>query len=320
MSTTCHKQSRLAMLLLLGCVSVGGNDSNAGENTQLALVVANKTTSEHTQPTSALSDNFEARTIDPTKWWMRQAHHGHYWIEPRMSRVARKSIAISVDGLVRGCGQSCQRNEIREAPQHQIKFGEEAWYSFSFRLTGATSTSRWVSGQWKQQSGGSPFLAQRFNRGVYTITVQDDDCRVVVASSDASAQNLPVTQQNNSTTARIFPVAGTKTTCKTDIRVQHSANHVLPDPYRGWVDMNYRVRGGRNGKGLIEIWANGRFIARVTGSIGDKVAAGPYQYFKFGIYRNFTPGPATAYLDNYTRIRSMPVTTYVQGDNGDRQL
>lgn len=75
--------------------------------------------------------------------------------------------------------------------------------------------------------------------------------------------------------------------------------------------MNYRVRGGRNGKGLIEIWANGRLIARVIGSIGDKVAAGSYQYFKFGIYRNFAPGSATAYLDNYTRIRAMP-TRYVQ--------
>lgn len=134
---------------------------------------------------------------------------------------------------------------------------------------------------------------------------------MVVASSDASAQNLPATKQNNANNARIFPVAGAKNSCETDIRVQHSATPILPDPYRGWVDMNYRVRGGRNGKGLIEIWANGRFIARVTGSIGDSVTAGPYQYFKFGIYRNFTPGSATAYLDNFTRIRSMP-TTYTR--------
>lgn len=318
MSTICHKQSRLALLLLLGCVSVGGDAGNAASTNQLALL-ANEATGQHTQPTRVLSDNFEARTIDPTKWWMRQAQHGHYWIEPRMSRVAKKSIAISVDGLMRGCGQSCQRNEIRTSPRHQIKFGEEAWYNFSFRLAGAPSTARWVSGQWKQQSGGSPFLAQRFNRGVYSITVQDDDCRVVVASSVAAAQNLPATEQNNTSNPRIFPVAGAKDTCNTDIKVEYSANPVLPDPYRGWVDMNYRVRGGRNGTGLIEIWANGRFIARVTGSIGDEVTAGPYQYFKFGIYRNFTPGSATAYLDNFTRIRSMP-TTYVEGGKGDRQL
>jgi hypothetical protein len=63
--------------------------------------------------------------------------------------------------------------------------------------------------------------------------------------------------------------------------------------------MTYRVRGGRRGQGLVEIWANGRFIARAAGSIGYSQAAGPRQYFKFGIYRDAAPGPAIVNFDNF---------------------
>ncbi len=88
--------------------------------------------------------------------------------------------------------------------------------------------------------------------------------------------------------------------CKTDIRVQYGVNATLPDPYENWVDMTYRVRGGRNGKGLVEIWANGQFIARVSGSIGYDFS-GYKQYFKIGIYRDPVPGSAIIYFDDFAR-------------------
>jgi len=65
--------------------------------------------------------------------------------------------------------------------------------------------------------------------------------------------------------------------------------------------MTYHIRGGRNGSGLIEIWANENFIARVTGSIGNNNVDGPMQYFKFGIYRDVMQGTGIAHLDNFKR-------------------
>ena len=65
--------------------------------------------------------------------------------------------------------------------------------------------------------------------------------------------------------------------------------------------MLYRVRGGRNGRGLIEIWANGTFIARVQGSIGYDDAMGPTQYFKIGHYRDPIAAATTLYFDDFRR-------------------
>ena len=248
-----------------------------------------------------ISDTFNGNKLDTAKWWMKQAHEGTYRIVGKSKTARDSAIAISANPAMRGCGEHCQRNEIRTAPKYRIKFGQEAIYSFDFRVDGAQSTGRWVSGQWKQQCDGSPFLAQRFNRDEFYITVQDRNCRVVVASSKPSGARLPMTRKTDGLTQRVAPQPGTSTSCQTDIRVEYAADATLPDPRRGWVRMSYRVRGGRNGDGLIEINANGRFIARVTGSIGDDDVAGPNQYFKYGIYREFTRGTSTAYMDNFSR-------------------
>ena len=50
--------------------------------------------------------------------------------------------------------------------------------------------------------------------------------------------------------------------------------------------MRYRIKGDRNGKGVVEVWANGQKIVKVTGKIGNDDVAGSTQYFKFGHYRN----------------------------------
>jgi hypothetical protein len=246
-----------------------------------------------------ITDRFDGASLDTNKWWLKQAHDGQY-------RISGRSVAITMDSTMRGCGAHCQRNEIRTAPKYRIRFGEDAVYSFRFRVDGAMSTGRWVSGQWKQQCDGSPFLAQRFNRDEFYITVQDRDCRVVVASSKPTGVRLPMTRMTDGRSQRVPPAADETSNCKTDIKVEYAADAVLPDPRKDWVSMSYRVRGGLNGKGLIEIHANGRFIARVTGSIGDDRVAGPNQYFKFGIYRSFTRGTSTVYMDDFSR---RPVAT-----------
>lgn len=253
------------------------------------------------QPLAALSDGFESAQLDQKRWWMGQAQTGEFWSDARLARSDRRSVAVRVTPDMRGCGAKCQRNEIRTTPRDRVLFGQEAWYSFSFRMDGtlpSRQTKRWVSGQWKQQCSGSPFLAQRFDRGVFQITVQDNNCRVIVASSEDLGKKLPVAHQTGKQ-------AGRRAACASDIKVEYSANPTLPDPFGNWVDMSYRVRGGRNGTGLVEIWADGRFIARVKGSIGYDHMSGPQQYFKFGIYRSPVPGASVVRLDRFRRSGSM---------------
>lgn len=252
----------------------------------------------------AIFDGFEAPDLTPSIWNTRQAPAGSYWIDDTMSRGGERSLAIQVDPKRRACGGECQRTEVRLARNRHISFGTDAWYNFSFLLTGDTpdrENTRWVSGQWKQETGGSPFLAQRFEHGVFHITVQDNACRVLVAKSATEHMKVPNTADLDIASPHWFLRDKYLYNCKTDIKVELSDDPLLPEPFGRWIDMRYRVRGGRHGRGLIEIWANGRFIARVTGSIGYDEAAGPMQYFKFGIYRDPMPGTGTAYFDNFRR-------------------
>ena len=94
--------------------------------------------------------------------------------------------------------------------------------------------------------------------------------------------------------------------CSTDIKVQQSADPTLPEPFGSWIDMKYRVRAGLDGMGLVEIWANGKFIARVTGSIGYPAEPAATQYFKFGIYRDVMEGNGLVYLDDFKRETIAP--------------
>jgi hypothetical protein len=142
-----------------------------------------------------------------------------------------------------------------------------------------------VLGQWKQTNGESPYLAQRFDNGVFHITVQDGSCRKLIAASPGNTGEMP---------------EGLLGGCHADITVEPApGTNPLPDPFESWVDMIYRVRGGLDGKGIIEVWANGQFIARATGSIGHE--EGDEDYFKFGIYRRCTPGEVVAHFDNFRR-------------------
>jgi hypothetical protein len=67
--------------------------------------------------------------------------------------------------------------------------------------------------------------------------------------------------------------------------------------------MVYRVRRGRDGQGLVQVWANGRLVVTARGSIGN-AGAGPRTYFKIGMYRDPIADVATLYVDNFRRGRS----------------
>jgi hypothetical protein len=94
--------------------------------------------------------------------------------------------------------EPCQRAELRLHDNFWPAFGEDVWYGFSFRVTGdiaPAGSHRVVIGQWKGPNDDSPFVAQRFDNGVFHITVQDNHVRRVVASADGDPDRLELFQQ-----------------------------------------------------------------------------------------------------------------------------
>jgi hypothetical protein len=92
-------------------------------------------------------------------------------------------------------GSDFQRNEIRFQPRrdllHDVR--DPHYYSITFRTEGAIpscGSARWVIAQWKEPDGDSPFLAQRYDNGVLHVTVQNDDCRCVVAKAGGDPDRL----------------------------------------------------------------------------------------------------------------------------------
>ncbi|RMC64877.1 heparin lyase I family protein [Sinorhizobium meliloti] len=135
-----------------------------------------------------LADSFDGKTLDQEKWTTQQISTAQVSY-PEPGRCGPAAIAATVkqnDGGT-ACGdEDCQRAELRTIKTSWPKFGDEVWYSFSFRAEGQvapTGSHRLVIGQWKGPGDDSPMIAQRFDDGVFYITVQDNDIRRVVASA-----------------------------------------------------------------------------------------------------------------------------------------
>ncbi|WP_068081728.1 heparin lyase I family protein [Polycladidibacter stylochi] len=272
----------------------------------------------------------------------------NYQLEQTIVREGAKALAIQVSGHDELDKEGNLKHELWEAPSNWCEFGHEVWYSFSFTIKGKgkpAGSTRWVIGQWKEQSGGSPFLAQRFDNGVFHITVQHNDTRQLVAKASGSferdfslfvnelkqlmllerqglrQQHDAITEADDAVSAKLsltqlkqaiekqdiskFPFLADPQEYKQDaeIKIHLSADPDLPDPTKGWVDMRYRIKGGLNNTGLIEIWANDKFIARITGSIGNKIKSGNLQYFKMGHYRDYDYDSfqSTLFFDRFRR-------------------
>ena len=92
-------------------------------------------------------------------------------------------------------GATYQRNEIRFQPRKDLlhDLRDPHYYSITFRTEGdipSCGSARWVIAQWKEPDGESPFLAQRYDNGVLHVTVQNDDCRCVVAKAGGDPDRL----------------------------------------------------------------------------------------------------------------------------------
>ncbi len=255
----------------------------------------------------SIVEEFEAEPLDETVWSLYRMGERHHWIDRRVVRDGLGALAIRVTGRDFDSVCQCQISEIREALEQRLNFGDDAWYAFSFRIDGRgprTGDQRWQIGGWKQETDGSPFLAQRFDNEVFHVTLESGDSRVLVATSAGEAKSFFAMLKDGIASRFAFVSEASRFDGRDNVTVEYGDDPILPDPRVDWVDMIYRIKGGLAGDGIIEIYANGRFIARATGTIGVLGAEDPTQYFRFGHNRAPMPGTATIYIDRFRRGES----------------
>jgi hypothetical protein len=207
-------------------------------------------------------------------------------------------------------GECIQRQELRFQPQYNHAADEPFTYKMRFRMPAVIQDTknsvRWVIAQWKEEpispayEDPSPVLAQRFDDGVLHVTVQDEDCRCRVASAPLPDGSIwPARPGVARDCISTRPRDPDNTACTANLTVEYGADPVLPSPRGAWVDIQYRVQMSRSKPAAIEIYANGRFIARVTGKIGYEPAPGkiPQTKFKIGHYRDYLPSVDTMDID-----------------------
>lgn len=200
-----------------------------------------------------------------------------------------------------------QRQELRLQDARMRRSDVPLLYSFRFRMPSkvpdTTHSVRWVTAQWKQEPatqpppiisgepwGPSPFLAQRFDDGILNVTVQDQECRCLVAAAEHKGGPDWTEKPQRCFSVRTGALEGGE--CSADLRAEYGSNPFLPNARGDWVTMRYRVQAGRNGAGLIEVYDDRRLVVRVTGSIGyDEASEDPsYTKFKIGQYQDYMPG------------------------------
>ncbi len=249
-------------------------------------------------------DGFEKGPVDTGFWSLYHMSERRHWIEHRVVRRGRGALAIRIKGSDYDGTCRCQISEIREAVDARLPFGTDVWYGFSFRVEGfggMTGSTRWQIAGWKQEADGSPFVAQRFDNGIFHITLESGTSRVLVAATMGDSRSFFEAVKAGLVKTMGFVSEPEKYDGMDDVTITYGENPILPDPRKGWVDMVYHIKGGLDHDGLVEVWANGRFIARATGTIGLRNAEGPSEYFRFGHNRAPMPGTATVYLDNFRR-------------------
>ncbi len=184
-------------------------------------------------------------------------------------------------------------------------------------------SARWVIGQWKAYPKADvgdwpgPVLAQRFDNGVLYVTVSDEECRCLVAKAEGdinaltaslalpiiapSGQLEPIGRppETNCLDQRFDVPKACKPRPNLTLWTQGSAPvPILPSPTGGkFVTMTYYVKGGD--PGWIDIFADGKFIVRVSGHIGyaDNELEKHDVKFKIGQYRDGMPGTGIMQID-----------------------
>jgi hypothetical protein len=218
--------------------------------------------------------------------------------------AGKQYLALSVRPGDFDPGCKCQRTEIREADAIRPEFGSDLWYRFRIRLSdvsGGLTTSRWMVGAWKQDADGSPFLAMRFEGGIFYITLESADTRVMLGSTLVDARGFIQIMKGGQGNKFGFITDADLYLTDNGIQLKHGEIRYLPDPRNGWVDLMFRVKGGLEGDGVVEVYANNNFVVRATGKIGVEAPAGSGQYLRLGHRRDKADTSAVMQIDDFRR-------------------
>jgi len=250
----------------------------------------------------ALKDNFDGPQLSEI-WNDKAASKSRVSFKTSVG-AGNRALALSVKESDFDSDCECQRTEIREAENVQPDFGSDLWYRFKLRLSdlsGGFDTSRWMLGAWKQEVEGSPFLALRFEGGVFYITLESSQSRVMLASSLIDARAFIQVMKGGQGERFGFVTDKELYIGDSSVQLKHGTAVYLPDPRLEWVDLMVRVKGGLDGDGVIEIYVNQQFVVRATGKIGVDSPSGSKTYLRLGHRREKTKTNATLLIDDYRR-------------------
>ena len=217
-----------------------------------------------------------------------------------------------------------QKNELRLWMEDWPEASAGYWFSIRFKIEGdidRCGSMRWVGGQFKAWGKDeSPFVAQRFDNGVFHVTIEGPHPtehrveRVIVAKApgqpDLGSGLQPCEEGevcSETVTCDMSTGVPWPDGCGFSGRVTPLGG-TLPSIDGGrWIQMDYylRVAGTCDPSHpadcdrMLEVWADGKPVVRVEGRFGvDEANTGPLN-FKVGVYRDLQAGTAGLVVDDF---------------------
>ena len=211
-----------------------------------------------------------------------------------------------------------QKNELRLWKEVYPKANIGYWYSFRFKIDGEIDhcgSMRWIGGQIKAfKMDNSPFIAQRFDNGVFHITIEDPlnpkgKRRMIIAKAkgalDLGSRYQP-DSKGETLTCDLSNGSPKPPSCRFSGLITPSGNKLPSIETDKWINMDYYVRMARpcdiekteNCDRLLEVWAQGKKIVTVKGRFGAEKAHQALLNFKIGVYRDLQAGNAGIVIDH----------------------
>ena len=142
-------------------------------------------------PTLTLADDFPSGP--GSVWQLQRIKSDGLKSVPDPAGQDRNVLAITLrTGDMAESGGVGERAELSEANRFHLPTGTDVWYSFQLYIPTdfPVVDRRLVLGQWKQACGDctadhSPAIANRYRNGVFSITIQEADKRVVLFEEKA---------------------------------------------------------------------------------------------------------------------------------------
>lgn len=280
-----------------------------------------------------LADGFEGEDFAPEGGLYYKKNFeqsaGTVEFQDKVVRTGKRALRLSVKPLCPVSKPLCsERAEVWERAKLRVPYDRGVWFGFAVKFEDPIPKDdhRYLIAQWKREIDAgavgdfSPFLALRLNQGKLFATIETN---LVKAGEKGKRANCgkgetpvwlrPDTNQSRALVAfdkNFGPEDGSMFTACTDKITVIDRGNPLPSPDSGWIDFAIYTKPGPEGTGHIEIFANDKWVATVTGRIGhsDK-GLGENQYFKFGPYRAGGQAVWALYYDDFRRsLRCADVT------------